>query len=54
VNYLPGLALNPKPLDLCLLSSWDYRCESPAPGPKISRDAMINFSHLGVHLCGLM
>jgi hypothetical protein len=25
VNYLPGLASNCDPPDLCLLSSWDYR-----------------------------
>jgi hypothetical protein len=31
-NYLPGLALNHDPHDLCLLSSWDYRPEPPAPG----------------------
>jgi hypothetical protein len=31
MNYLPGLASNLNPLDLCLLSSWDYRGESPAP-----------------------
>jgi hypothetical protein len=24
-NYLPELALNCNPPDLCLLSSWDYR-----------------------------
>jgi hypothetical protein len=31
-NYLPRLALNRDPPDLCLLSSWDYRREPPAPG----------------------
>jgi hypothetical protein len=28
----PGLALNCDPLDLCLLSSWDYRREPLVPG----------------------
>jgi hypothetical protein len=32
VNYLLGLALNHDPPDLCLLSSWDYRCELLGPG----------------------
>jgi hypothetical protein len=27
MNYLPGLASNRDPPDLCLLSSWDYRCQ---------------------------
>jgi hypothetical protein len=27
MNYFPGLASNCDPPDLCLLSSWDYRCE---------------------------
>jgi hypothetical protein len=26
VNFLPGLALNCDPPDLCLQSSWDNRC----------------------------
>jgi hypothetical protein len=30
-TILPGLALNPDPPDLCLLSSYDYRQEPPAP-----------------------
>jgi hypothetical protein len=34
VNYLPRLALNDDPPDLCLLSSWDYRRELLAPGTK--------------------
>jgi hypothetical protein len=32
MNYLPGLALNCDPPDLCLLSRWDNRCEPPVPG----------------------
>jgi hypothetical protein len=32
VNYLPSLASNLDPPDLCLLSSLDYRCEPPVPG----------------------
>jgi hypothetical protein len=31
-NYLPRLASNHEPPDLCLLSSWGYRNESPVPG----------------------
>jgi hypothetical protein len=31
VNYLPGLALNHDPPDLCVLSSWDYRREPLQP-----------------------
>jgi hypothetical protein len=30
MNYLPGLASNCHPPDLCLQSSWDYRREPPA------------------------
>jgi hypothetical protein len=30
-NYLPGVALNHDPPDLCFLSSWDYRREPLAP-----------------------
>jgi hypothetical protein len=32
MNYLPGLALSHDPPDLYLLTSYDYRLESPAPG----------------------
>jgi hypothetical protein len=28
MNFLPGLASNHEPPDLCLLSSWEYRLES--------------------------
>jgi hypothetical protein len=31
MSYLLGLALNFYPPDVCLLSSWDYRYELPAP-----------------------
>jgi hypothetical protein len=31
MNYLPGLALNHAPPDLCILSSWDYRREPLCP-----------------------
>jgi hypothetical protein len=31
-NYLPGLALNCDPPDLCFLSSYDYRHKPPVPG----------------------
>jgi hypothetical protein len=30
-NYLPGLALNHDPPDLCLLNSWDDRRQPPEP-----------------------
>jgi hypothetical protein len=32
VNYLPELALNHNPPDLCLLRSWNPSHEPPAPG----------------------
>jgi hypothetical protein len=32
MSYLPKLALNHNPPDLCLLSSWDYRRDPPVPG----------------------
>jgi hypothetical protein len=31
VNYLPGLASNLDPPDLCILSNWDYRREPLGP-----------------------
>jgi hypothetical protein len=47
-NCLPGLAWNSDPPDLGLLSSQDYRCEPPIPGPlcflfrvEISRGAVL-------------
>jgi hypothetical protein len=34
-NFLPRLALNLRPPDLCLLNCWDYRHVSPCPAPEI-------------------
>jgi hypothetical protein len=31
MNYWPGLASNHNPSDLCLMSSYNYRCEPLAP-----------------------
>jgi hypothetical protein len=31
MNYLPGLASNDNPPELCLLSTWDYRREPLVP-----------------------
>jgi hypothetical protein len=31
-NYLPQLASNSDPSDLCLLSNYDYKQEPPTPG----------------------
>jgi hypothetical protein len=36
--FLPRLALNGNPSNLCLPRSWDYRCE--LPGPAISEILM--------------
>jgi hypothetical protein len=47
MNYLPGLASNCDPPDLCLLSSWDCRCEPPVPSSFLSFNAAID---CGVHI----
>jgi hypothetical protein len=44
MNYLPGLALNPNPPDLCFLRSWDYRRE---PQAQLSPLGFIVFSKHG-------
>jgi hypothetical protein len=45
VNYLPGLASNLNPPDLCLPSSEDYRREPPAQGLALARQALFCSSH---------
>jgi hypothetical protein len=40
---LPGLVLNRDPPDLCLLSSWDYRHEPPAPGLSHISNLFVSF-----------
>jgi hypothetical protein len=46
LNYLPGLASNCDPPDLCLLSSWDYRHEPLAPSSSsLFLNEYINFKY---------
>jgi hypothetical protein len=47
MNYLPRLASNLNPPDLCLLSSWDFRREPPEPG-------LSSFRHLVEWSCLLV
>jgi hypothetical protein len=46
-NYLPGLASNCDPPGFSLLSSQDYRRESPAPGYRLFFKENIWYNHSG-------
>jgi hypothetical protein len=48
MNYLPELASNHDPPDLCLLSSWDYGREPLAPG-KTEHFCFKTFFHISVY-----
>jgi hypothetical protein len=53
LNYLSGLTLNLNPPDFGLLSSWDYRCESPAPGIPFLSDPFTAFYSECMFICQL-
>jgi hypothetical protein len=46
MNYLPRLASNYDPPDLCLMSSYDFRCEPPV----LSLTFFFFFAVLGLEL----
>jgi hypothetical protein len=43
-NYLPRLASNLDPPDLCLLSNWDYRREPPVPAKIVHSSGRLGYS----------
>jgi hypothetical protein len=51
MNYVLGLGLNRDPPDLCLLSSWDYRRESPVPDPLTVSKYILSLKFLSLKEC---